>query len=156
MFSTEDFINMARQTRTLPRSSRRKTTICANALRYCASKDEKYYGFHGHLVISIEGVITGFSLTAANVSEREALWDVVDGIKGLLIGDKGYLGASLQRDLNQYQLNLQTPKRSKMMEERPKHLVRALVQARRLIETSSGELRRASHGGVPKALIGQL
>ena len=107
---------------------------------YCASKDEKYYGFHGHLVISIEGVITGFSLTAANVSEREALWDVVDGVQGLLIGDKGYLGASLQRDLNQYQLNLQTPKRSNMTEERPKHLIRALVQTRRLIETVIGQL----------------
>lgn len=77
--------------RTLPRSNRLTMTICANALRYCASKDEKYYGFHGHLVISAEGVITGFSLTAANVSERETLWDVVDGIQGLLIGDRGYL-----------------------------------------------------------------
>ena len=30
---------------------------------YCAAKDEKYYGFKGHLVRSLEGVITGFSLT---------------------------------------------------------------------------------------------
>ena len=112
---------------------------------YCASKDEKYYGFHGHLVISVEGVITGFSLTAANVSQREALWDVIDGIKGLLIGDKGYLGASLQRDLNQYQLELQTPKRSNMVEERPKHLLRALVQTRRLIETVIGQLVERFH-----------
>ncbi|MEM8674884.1 MAG: transposase [Cyanobacteria bacterium P01_G01_bin.67] len=50
---------------------------------YCASKDEKYYGFHGHLVISVEGVITGFCLRGTNASEREALWDVVDRIKGL-------------------------------------------------------------------------
>ena len=50
----------------------------------CASKDEKYYGFDGHLVVSAEGVITSFCLTSANGSEREALWDVVDGIKGLL------------------------------------------------------------------------
>ena len=64
------------------------------ALRYCADKDEKYYGFHGHLVISAKGAITGFCLTSANSSEREALWDVIDGIKGLLIGDKGYLSSS--------------------------------------------------------------
>lgn len=61
---------------------------------YCASQDEKYYGFHGHLVVSAEGVITGFCLTSANASERKALWGVVDGIKGLLIGDKGYLSSS--------------------------------------------------------------
>ena len=112
---------------------------------YCASKEEKYYGFHGHLVISIEGVITGFSLTAAHVSEREALWDVVDAIEGLLIGDQGDLSASLQRDLNLHQLNLQTPKRSNMIEERPKHLVRALIPARRLIETVIGQLVERFH-----------
>ncbi|MEO1006704.1 MAG: transposase [Cyanobacteria bacterium J06638_38] len=87
---------------------------------YCASKNEKYDGFHGHLVVSAEGIITGFCLTAANVSEREALWDVVDGISGLLIGDKGYLSNSLQSDLNFSQLNLQTPKRSNMIDRRPR------------------------------------
>ena len=112
---------------------------------YCASKDEKYYGFHGHLVISAQGVITGFSLTAANVSEREALWDVVDGIQGLLIGDKGYLSASLQKDLKFHQLDLQTPKRSNMIETRPKQLVRTLIQTRRLIETVIGQLVERFH-----------
>ncbi len=32
---------------------------------YCAAKDEKYYGFKGHLVMNLEGVITGFALTPA-------------------------------------------------------------------------------------------
>ena len=35
-------------------------------------------------MISAEGVITGFSLTAANTSEREALWDMTAEIEGLL------------------------------------------------------------------------
>ena len=112
---------------------------------YCSSKDEKYYGFHGHLVISSQGVITGFSLTAANISEREALWEVVDGINGLLIGDKGYLSSSLQDDLSCYQLNLQTPKRSNMNDERPKHWVRLLIKIRRLIETVIGQLVERFH-----------
>jgi hypothetical protein len=30
---------------------------------YCAAKKQTYYGFHGHLLISMRGVITGFSLT---------------------------------------------------------------------------------------------
>ena len=32
--------------------------------------------FRGHLVISAQGVITSFTLTPANGSEREAVWEV--------------------------------------------------------------------------------
>ena len=46
-----------------------------------------YYRFRGHLLVSGMGVITGFTLTPANGSEREATWDVIGGIRGLLIGD---------------------------------------------------------------------
>ena len=118
---------------------------------YCSAKDEKYYGFHGHLVISAEGVITGFSLTAANASEREVLWDVVEGIKGLLLGDKGYLSAALENDLNFYDIELQTPKRSNMIDERPKHWVRLLIKTCRLIETVIGQLVERFHLAKVKA-----
>jgi len=37
------------------------------------------------LMISANGIITGFSLTPANVDERDALWDLVPQIQGLLI-----------------------------------------------------------------------
>ncbi len=43
---------------------------------YCAAKDEKFYGFRGHLSVSARGVITGFTLTPALGDEREALWAV--------------------------------------------------------------------------------
>jgi hypothetical protein len=66
---------------------------------YCAAKKQTYYGFHGHLLISTTGVITGFTLTPANGSEREALWDVVSNIHGLLIGDKGYISQFLHQQL---------------------------------------------------------
>ncbi len=59
----------------------------------------KNYRFHGHLLISSTEVITGFSLTPANGSEREALWDIVHPIQGLVIGDKGYICAILQQEL---------------------------------------------------------
>ena len=64
---------------------------------YCAAKDSVYYGFRGHLVVSGMGVITGFTLTPANGSERQASWDVIRGIRGLLIGDKGYISTPLTR-----------------------------------------------------------
>lgn len=43
-----------------------------------------------HLNISAAGVITGFALTPGNGDERSALSDILSGISGLLIGDKGY------------------------------------------------------------------
>ena len=67
---------------------------------YCAAKDEYFYGFRGHLNITLNGVITGFTVTAANGSEREALWEITEFIQGLLIGDKGYLGEDLDPFVN--------------------------------------------------------
>ncbi len=107
---------------------------------YCAAKKETYYGFHGHLVVSAVGVITGFTLTPANGSEREALWEIVGGIRGLLIGDKGYINSQLQMELSQYAINLQTPKRSNMKDFRSKSLIHLLNRFRRLIETVIGQL----------------
>ena len=107
---------------------------------YCAAKDEKFYGFRGHIVVSLEGVITSFSLTSANGSERDAVWDVIDGIQGLLIGDKGYLSSSLQEDLATCGLNLQTPKRSNMLDNRDRNYVKVLIKTRRLVETIIGQL----------------
>jgi predicted nuclease of predicted toxin-antitoxin system len=65
---------------------------------YCAAKDEKFYGFRGHLNISLRGVITGFTIIAANADEREALWEIMESTRGLLIGDKGYLNDMLKDD----------------------------------------------------------
>jgi hypothetical protein len=107
---------------------------------YCAAKKETYYGFHGHLLISAVGVRSGFTLTPANGSEKEALWDIVAGIRGLMIGDKGYISSQLQMELSKQAINLQTPKRSNMKDTRSKNLVRLLNRFRRLIETVIGQL----------------
>lgn len=112
---------------------------------YCAAKDEKYYGFKGHLVMSLSGVITGFALTPANGSERDALWESGVGIKGLIIADKGYLGSDLQQDLLNWGINLQTAKRSNMKDCRDRHWVKLLVKTRRLVETVIGQLSERFH-----------
>ena len=110
------------------------------AYGYCAAKDEKFYGFRGHLNVSLNGVITGFTVTPANGDEREALWEVTQQIQGLLIGDKGYISQSLQAQLKQANVDLQTPLRSNMQETRPKAVVRQLQTVRRLIETVNAQL----------------
>jgi hypothetical protein len=110
------------------------------AYGYCAAKKQFYYGFHGHLLISATGVITGFSLTPANGSEREALWEMVQTIRGLLIGDKGYLSAPLQQELRAVGIELETALRSNMHDTRDPEWVRLLKRLRRLIETVVAQL----------------
>lgn len=110
------------------------------AYGYCAAKDEKYYGFHGHVLISFSGVITGFTVTAANADEREAIWEILPGVYGLVIGDKGYICTSLHNDLLVHGIDLQTAFRSNMKDERDPEFVNRLKSARRLIETVIGQL----------------
>jgi hypothetical protein len=62
------------------------------AYSHCASKDEKYYGLKGNVLINTEGIITDITTTAANIDERDSLWDVVKEIEGMIIADKGLIG----------------------------------------------------------------
>ncbi|RUR80057.1 hypothetical protein DSM107007_39720 [Nostoc sp. PCC 7120 = FACHB-418] len=108
-------------------------------------KNQTYYGFHGHLIVSGTGVISGFTLTPANGSERDALWDLITRIKGLLIGDKGYLSQFLSGELKEVGITLQTPLRSNMSDSRSRSSVRLMQRFRRLIETVIGQLVERFH-----------
>lgn len=108
---------------------------------YCAAKKNKYYGFKGHLLINSHGVITNFTVTPARGSEREALWEIAEGIQGLLIGDKGYISQKLAQELSNFGIDLQTPLRQNMKDERPRAVVKLIVKTRRLIETVIGQLK---------------
>lgn len=108
---------------------------------YCASKNETYYGFKGNLVINSEGVLVGITLTAANIDERESLWELTGNIKGLLIADKGLIGEDYQKQIRaQTSVNLQTPTRNNMTDSRGKDYNRVLTSTRRLVETVIGQL----------------
>jgi hypothetical protein len=86
------------------------------------------------------GIITGFGLTPANGSEREALWDLVPSIQGLFVGDKGYLSAPLKAELQHHGIPLETPYRANMQERHSPHYRALLQRTRRLIETVIGQL----------------
>jgi hypothetical protein len=103
---------------------------------FCAAKDEHYYGLKGHLVMSHGGTITHMAVTPANVDERAVLWDFVGQLKGLLIGDKGYISQDLQADRASHGIDLQTPLRDNMQDPRPRPFVYALNRLRKPIETT--------------------
>jgi len=112
---------------------------------YCAAKNQYYDGFHGHLLIALNGLITACAVTSASGDEREALWELTEGFQGLLIGDKGYLSLSLQSELATVGIDLQTPLRANMTDPRPPGVVRQLTRARRRIETVIGQLTAQFH-----------
>jgi IS5 family transposase len=111
------------------------------AYGYCASKGETYYGFKGNVLISSEGIITEITATAANIDERDSLWDLINEISGMIIADKGLIGVDYQNELRQCAgIDLQTAVRDNMKETRCKRFVKWLKSTRRLVETVIGQL----------------
>ncbi len=108
---------------------------------YCASKGETYYGFKGNVLINSEGVITEITATAANIDERDSLWDLINEVQGMVIADKGLIGVDYRNELRQFtQIDLQTAVRSNMKETRSEKFVKWLKSKRRLVKTVIGQL----------------
>lgn len=113
---------------------------------YCASKSENYYGFKGNVMINSEGVISSITATAANIDERESMWDIINNVDGLVLADKGLIGEDYQQQLAQEaNINLQTPLRNNMVDARGKDAAPWLVSTRRLVETVIGQLSKQFH-----------
>ena len=104
-----------------------------------ATKLGTFYGFRGHLLIDANGVVLGLSVTAADVDERDVVPELVLGLDGLLIGDKGYIRPSLAEDLAQQDLTLLTPLRTNMAGY-SSLANRAISRERQLVETVIGHL----------------
>lgn len=107
---------------------------------YCAAKDEKYYGFKGHLLVDENRRISSFVLTAANVDERAILDNFIGKFQGLFIGDKGYLSSQKQVFLKEFGIDLQTPLRKNMKDNRNKKVVNWMRKIRKRVETTIGVL----------------
>jgi hypothetical protein len=130
---------------TITRASRNRSFLGETAYGYCASKDEHYYGFEGHLVVNFDGVICGYTVAAANIDERDVLQDMTDGLSGLMISDKGLIRPELKAELAKQGLNLQTPLRKNMKDSRPKEVVRLFMKIRRRVETVISQLSEHFH-----------
>ena len=68
----------------LTRASRCRLFAEEAGYGYCAAKKQPYYGLHGHLMITVDGVITACTVTTAAGDEREALWELTEGVHGLV------------------------------------------------------------------------
>ena len=113
----------------------------------CTAKKSVYFGFKGHLVITLSGIISKFALTPANTEEHQLVEEITTSIYGLVIGDKGFIGADLKKRLKQRGVNLETPLKKNMKDGRPFAFVSSIKSVRRLIETVIGQLVGMFHMG---------
>ena len=108
---------------------------------FCAAKNQTYYGFRGHLLIDTKGVISDIVVAPANIDEREAIFEMSSEIPSLLLGDKGYICNEIKKeDLVNEGINLQTPLKTNMKDDRHPLEVKEMNKQRRLIETVIGQL----------------
>lgn len=84
----------------------------------------------------------GITVTAANIDEREAAYDVLRAIEGLVLGDKGYIRPQFKADCEALGIDLQTPLRQNMKERRPRWWLKLLQRVRKRIETVIGQLEQ--------------
>lgn len=129
----------------LARASRNRLFKGESSLGFCATKNEYYFGFKGHLNISFNGVISAYVFSKANVDDRDAIPELTDKIRGLTIGDKGYIKAALKAEMKQHGIQLETPLKDNMLDPRPKEHVELLKKVRRKIETVIGQLVERFH-----------
>ena len=124
----------------LVRAPRSRVLTAESDYGYCAAKKEYYYGLKGHRLIDRRGVVTGITVTAAAVDERDAAYDVLTVIEGILLGDKGYIRPQFKAECEAMGIDRQTPGRRNMTERRPKWWLRLRRRLRKRIETVISQL----------------
>ena len=125
----------------IKRYKRSKTHLAIHGgVGYCAAKDQKYFGFKGHIVITQEGVTKAMDIAPANVDERDILPELTESIQGDIIADKGLIRPELNKELAMRGINLHTPLRINMYDARSKESISQMMDIRRLVETTIGQL----------------
>jgi hypothetical protein len=95
-----------------------------------------------HMLTTLEGLVTDFVFTPANVDDRAAVWDLVASYKNItVLGDKGYTKADLITDLkSEKRINLLPIQRNNSKVQFPKVERQLIFKLIRQIETTASQL----------------
>lgn len=109
---------------------------------YCASKKETYFCLKLHALVTVDGFISDFFLTSANVDDRSAVFELVENKASIkVIADKGYIDENLKYQLeNEKDILLISLKRKNSKNPLEKQLRNVLSKTRRRVETSFSQL----------------
>lgn len=102
-----------------------------------------FYGFKLHIVINDKGEILNFTITQANVDDREPLKNesFLKNVFGKLFGDKGYISKELTKILFVDGIHLVTSIRNNMKNSLMEMSDKINLRKRSVIETVNDELK---------------
>jgi len=103
-----------------------------------------FFGFKLHLNCNDMGEIVRFCITKGNIDDRAPVASLAKGLKGLLIGDRGYIGAELFVRLFEEGLKLITRIKSNMKNKLMAIKEKLLLRKRAIIETINDQLKNIS------------
>ena len=109
------------------------------------------FGFKGHLLVNDEGLIQSLLLTPGNVDDRAPLLGLSATIRGVLIGDKGYIDLQKWQWLWQLGVQLKTPIRKNMAPRPAATASRGQKRRRKIVETVISQLEQRFNIGTVKA-----
>jgi len=108
---------------------------------HCAAKKLDYYGFTLGLRIARSGMIVAYPLVPARPHDSQVRDDLVDGFRGTVPADKGFIGAARQALLAERRAVLvSTPPRKGMTTPHPRCLLRACARVRKGVDTVGSPL----------------
>lgn len=116
-----------------------------------------FFGFKVHIIITSDGALLQFMVTPGNTSDKnhELLQEMFKGLKGIAIGDKGYVSYPLKEKLMKQGVNLITGmfKSTKQVVTDSYH---SMLKLRQLVETSIGSIKFRSNcaSSLPRSLDG--
>ena len=107
---------------------------------FCASQNNWFFGYKLHGVCAVSGVFQSIDLTKASVHDIHLLKEIKAQISDcVLLGDKGYLSATMQLDLfESANITLETPKRANQKDYKKQPYV--FRKTRKRIETLFSQL----------------
>lgn len=103
-----------------------------------------FYGFKLHLICNDRGEIVRFALTKGNIDDRVPVPCLSEELKGILVGDRGYIKAELFKELYERSLRLLTRIKSNMKNKLMPIIDKLLLRKRAIIETINDQLKNIS------------
>ena len=124
-----------------------RNRVFADLARFSKTTSGWFFGFKLHLTVSDRGELLGFALTVASVDDRNrnVIARLTERVFGKLVGDKGYIDASLFWELRDIGIELITSIRKNMKNKLALLEDRAVYRCRGIIESVNHVIKDILH-----------